>query len=50
LDLSPRKQQSLSKIFKKGNFKFEFSEKYIESISDDHITPKWISEIKEMIQ
>lgn len=49
LDLSPSKQQNLSKIFKKGNFKFEFSEKYIESISNDHISPKWISEIKEMI-
>lgn len=50
LDLSPKKQQSLSKIFKKGNFKFEFSEKYIECITDEHITPKWILEIKEMIK
>lgn len=46
LDLSPSKQQNLSKIFKKGNFKFEFSEKYINSIEEDHIIPKWIEEIK----
>ncbi|WP_299780855.1 AAA family ATPase [uncultured Formosa sp.] len=50
LDLSPRKQQALSKIFKKGNFKFEFSEKYIESISEEHIIPKWIEELKQLIK
>lgn len=50
LDLGPKKQQALSKIFKKGNFKFEFSEKYIESISEKHIVPKWITELKELIK
>ena len=50
LDISPKKQQKLSEIFKKGNFKFEFSEKYIELISEEHTVPKWITELKKMIK
>lgn len=50
LDLSPKKQQFLSKIFKKDNFKFEFSEKYIECINEAHIVPKWIEQLKELIK
>ena len=50
LDLSPKKQQALSKIFKKGNFKFEFSEKYIECINEEHIVPKWIEQLKGLLK
>lgn len=50
LDLSPKKQQALSKIFKNGNFKFEFSEKYIESINEEHVVPKWITQLKELLK
>jgi predicted ATP-dependent endonuclease of OLD family len=50
LDLSPKKQKNLSEIFKKDNFKFDFSEKYCQLIDKNHTTPSWISELKRMLE
>jgi predicted ATPase len=46
LDISSKKEQALSKIFKKDNFKFEFSENYCKKIESDHTIPEWIIELK----
>ncbi|WP_421978704.1 AAA family ATPase [Roseivirga seohaensis] len=47
LDLSPKQQREISTIFKKSNFKFDFSKKYCELIDDNHKIPEWISMLKK---